>query len=151
MCLFSNRFDSFGMLFQSFQIVLLAVIGTSSIMINESATKQPLMFSKWPPSYQNSKSQSLRQQIFHQLRSSGRIPSPSMIVKRYPSSMPIMMRPMKYAQLKKTPIPQPSYYRPTISTPPRYRFHSSAQAPNTGEYIFENPFNNMGLSQVCRT
>lgn len=129
--------------------MLIAVIGTSSIMINDSATKSPLMFSKWPPSYQNGKSQSLRHQIFHQLRSSGRIPSPSMLVKRYPSSpMSVMMRPMKYAQLKKQPLPQPSYYRPTISTPPRYRFNSSPQAPNTGEYIFENPFNNLGLPPV---
>lgn len=147
------------------QIVLLAVIGASSIVVNESATKPPLMFSKWPPPpYQNNKSPSLRQQIFHQLRSNGRIPS-NMIVKRYPpsisQSMSYMMRPMKYAQLKKVPIPAPSYYKPTISTPPRYRFQSSPSAPNTGEYVFENPFNSYGyqspvapvspIAPVCTT
>lgn len=129
----------------------MGVIGTSSsIMINEQATKPPLIFSKWPPTYQNGKSQSLRHQIFHQLRSSGRIPSPSMLVKRYPppsSSSSFMMRPMKYAQLKKQPIPQPSYYRPTISSPPRFRFNSSPQASN-GEYIFENPYTNVGFAPV---
>lgn len=123
-------------------------IGVSSIMINDMATKPPLIFSKWPPTYQNGKSTSLRQQIFHQLRSSGRIPSSSMIVKRYPSALPVMMRPLKYAQLKKTPLPQPSYYKPTISTPQRYRFHSSPPAPNTGEYVFENPFSSLGLPPV---
>lgn len=135
----------------SFQTLLLAVIGVSSIVITDSATKPPLMFSKWPPTYQNNKPTSLRHQMFHQLRSSvsGRLPSPSMIVKRYPSQqMSVMMRPMKYPQLKKTPIPQPSYYKPTISTPPRYRFQSSASASNVGEYIFENPFNNLGIPHV---
>lgn len=119
-------------------------IGASSIMVSDSVTKAPLVFSKWPP-YQNGKSSSLRNQIFQHLRSAGRIP-PNMIVKRYPSSM-YMMRPMKYPQLKKVPIQAlPSYYRPTISTPPRYRFQSSPGAPNSGEYIFENPFN--GYQQV---
>lgn len=126
----------------------MVVIGASSIMVSDSATKAPLMFSKWPP-YSNSKSPALRHQIFQHLRSSGRIPQ-NMIVKRYPS---YVMRPMKYAQLKKVPLPQlqpqpqPSYYRPTISTPPRFRFQSSLSAPNSGEYIFENPFN-INIQQV---
>lgn len=144
---------TFAFVSNSFQMLLLlvAVIGVSSIVITDSATKPPLMFSKWPPTYQNSKPTSLRHQMFHQLRTSGRLPSPSMIVKRYPSQqMAVVMRPMKYPQLKKTPIPQPSYYKPTISTPPhRYRFQSSASASNVGEYVFENPFNNFGLPHVC--
>lgn len=133
----------------SLQILSLAVIGASSIVITDSATKPPLMFSKWPPTYQNSKPPSLRHQMFHQLRSSGRLPSASMIVKRYPSQqMSVMMRPMKYPTLKKTPLPQPSYYKPTIATPPRYRFQGPASASNVGEYVFENPFNNLGLTHV---
>lgn len=122
------------------------MIGVSSIMVSDSATKAPLVFSKWPP-YPNSKSSSLRHQIFQHLRSSGRIPQ-NTIVKRYPPAA-FMMRPMKYAQLKKTPIAQPSYYRPSISTPPRYRFHGSAAVPNPDEYIYENPFNTIGFVQVC--
>lgn len=140
----------FNFVIISFQVALLAVVGeVSSVVITDSATKPPLMFSKWPPTYQNSKSSSLRHQMFHQLRSSGRLPSPSMIVKRYPSQqMSVVMRPMKYPQLKKAPIPQTPYYKPTISPPPRYRFQSSASASNVGEYIFENPFNNLGLQSV---
>ncbi|XP_031616717.1 uncharacterized protein LOC116336745 [Contarinia nasturtii] len=123
-------------------VLMVAIGGISSIMVSDSATKSPLVFSKWPP-YPNSKSSALRHQIFQHLRTTGRIPQ-NMIVKRYPTSMSYMMRPMKYAQLKKVPLPQASYYRPTISTPPRYRFQSSPAAPQPGEYIFENPFNNVG-------
>lgn len=135
-----------------FQIVLMVVIGVSSIMVNDVATKPPLMFSKWPPIYQNTKSPSLRHQIFSNLRTSGRIPQ-NVMVKRYPSNVGYaMMRPMKYAQLKKTPIASaPSYYRPTISTPPRYRiqkFQASPQASNAGDYIFENPFTNFVFPPV---
>lgn len=141
--------SSFSFVCISLQILSLAVIGASSIVITDSATKPPLMFSKWPPTYQNSKPPSLRHQMFHQLRSSGRLPSASMIVKRYPSQqMSVMMRPMKYPTLKKTPLPQPSYYKPTIATPPRYRFQGPASASNVGEYVFENPFNNLGLTHV---
>lgn len=130
-------------------MILAIVIGVSSIVITDSATKPPLVFSKWPPTYQNSKPTSLRHQMFHQLRSTGRLPSANMIVKRFPSQqMSVLMRPMKYAQLKKTPLPQSPYYKPTISTPQRYRFQGSGSASNVGEYVFENPFNNIGLPHV---
>lgn len=125
-------------------------VGVSSIMVSDSVKKAPLVFSKWPP-YPNAKPSSLRQQIFQQLRASGRIPQ-NMIVKRYPSqsSISFMMRPMKYGQLKKVPIPSSSsYYRPTISTPPRFqRFQTSSPSSNAGEYTFEKPFNNLEYS-VC--
>lgn len=127
---------------------MVVIGGISSIMVSDSATKSPMVFSKWPP-YPNSKSSSLRHQIFQHLRTSGRIPQNMIVNRRYPTSMSYMMRPMKYAQLKKVPIPAPSYYRPTISTPPRYRFQSSPPAPQSGEYIFENPFNNVGFQPVC--
>lgn len=116
-------------------------------MINDVASKTPMMFSNWPPIQQstNGKSPSLRQQIYHHLRTSGRIPS-NMFVKRYPSSM---LRPMKLQSLKKAPlVTSPSYYKPNIQSPPRYRFRSSPQAPNTGEYVFENPFVNAGIQPV---
>lgn len=123
------------------------VVCTSSVIINESTPKAPLVFSNWPPVQRSSKPQSLRHQILYHLRSNGRIPTP---VKRYPSP-PRVLRPIKMSAL---PLPTkgqilqaPSYYRPTISTQPRYRFRSSAPAPNTGEYVFENPFTSVGIQQ----
>lgn len=117
-------------------------------MINDSGSKSSLMYSNWPPvqrSIEPNSPPSLRQQILMHYRNTGRLPS-NMYVKRYPTSM---MRPMKMQSLKKAPIvPAPSYYKPNIQLPPRYRFRSSPSAPNTGEYVYENPFKTYGTQPV---
>lgn len=117
-------------------------------MINDSGSKPSLMFSNWPPVQRSTEFKtppSLRQQILLYYRNTGRLPS-NMFVKRYPTTM---MRPMKMQSLKKAPvIPAPSYYKSNIQLPPRYRFRGSPSAPNTGEYIYENPFKNLGTQPV---
>lgn len=121
------------------------ILDASSVMIGDS--KGPLVFSKWPPPQQTGRSQqSIRQQILYHLRGNGRIPS-NMVVKKVAQPLSQrLVRPMKLAQMPlKNGAPlvsAPSYYRPTISTPPRYRFRSSPPAPNSGEYVYENPFGN---------
>lgn len=84
--------------------------------------------------------------MYH-LRANSRLP-PKLMMKRLPlppSPRQHVMRPVpsmhRYA-VKQYPhqLTASSYQRPTISTPQRIRFNSSPPGPNTGEYIFENPF-----------
>lgn len=139
------------------QVVLALVIDASAVIIGDPMGRTSYFGPKWPSLQPNGRSQSLRQQIFHQLRSSGRIPA-NMLIRKVPQQIavaPSYMRPIKIAPMsmkKGQPMMAPSYYRPTASTPPKYRFRSSPPAPHSGEYIFENPFanhNSVNAQPVC--
>lgn len=134
------------------------VIDASAVIISDPISRASYFSPKWPSLQPNGRSHSLRQQIFHQLRASGRIPA-NMLIRKMPQQMavaPSYMRPIKIAPMsmqKGQPIiASPSFYRPTVSTPSKYRFRSSPPAPNSGEYIFENPFanhNTVNIQPVC--
>lgn len=103
---------------------------------SETMAGGPLVFSNWPP---KQKSQSLRHQLLHQLRNSGRIP-PAMVIKRYHQRhvRPVKMPTMAHYVVKKHPAPM--FFKPTLSTPARITFQSSPAGPHSGEYVYENPF-----------
>lgn len=136
---------------------MLLSIDTSAVIVGDPILRTPYFSPKWPSLQQSSRSHSLRQQILNQLRNVGRLPS-NMLIRKVPQpiAVPSFMRPIKVSPytLKKGQqlIAAPSYYRPTVSTPQKYRFRSSPPAPNSGEYVFENPFanhNNIAIQPVC--
>lgn len=133
-----------------FQFAVLIINGAVSIRVGDSTSNNgPLVFTHWPPVNYN-KPQSLRHQLLYHLRSNGRIPA-GVLMKRYQSPQRVM-HPLKMSAMSHHtingmgyPVPSPSYYRPTISTPPRIHFQSSPPGPNSGEYIFENPFASIAM------
>lgn len=135
------------------------VIDASAVIVGDPLARTPYFTPKWSFMQPNSRSQSLRQQMLHQLRASGRLPTNMLYRHRMPQQIAVaqsFMRPIKLApvSLKKGQplIAASSYYRPTVSTPQKYRFRSSAPAPHSGEYVFENPFashNNVAIQPVC--
>lgn len=58
---------------------------------------------------------------------------------------PLKMQPMPHYMRKNVVYP---VYNPTMSTPQRINFHSSPPGPNTGEYVYENPFTSMHMQPV---
>lgn len=94
---------------------------------------------------------SLRHQLLYDLRSSGRIPSP-MIMKRYHTPQRIM-RPIKLSVMPSFMLKahqQMIHQKPTIATPLMIHFQSSPPGPNSGEYVFENPFSSVSLPPVYK-
>lgn len=154
----ANKYDFLRFSF-FFQVVLVLVIDASAVIVSDPLGRMPYFAQKWPLLQPNSRSQSLRQQMLHQLRSSGRLPTNMLFRHKMPQQIAVaqsFMRPIKLAPvtLKKGQplIAAPSYYRPTVATPQKYRFRSSAPAPHSGEYVFENPFanhNNVAIQPVC--
>lgn len=138
-------------------MVVLLAIDASAVIVGDPILRTPYFSPKWPPLQQSSRSHSLRQQILNQLRNVGRLPT-NMLIRKVPQpiAVPSYMRPIKVSPytMKKGQqlIAAPSYFRPTVSTPQKYRFRSSPSAPNSGEYVFENPFahhNNIAMQPVC--
>lgn len=139
----------------SFQLILLIVNCTASIRVGDTQSNGPLVFSKWPPVKQHNSPPPLRHQLMYHLRSHRRIP-PGAMRKRFhamppPPSHPLsqqrVMRPMKMHGIPHY-VNKYSMYKPTMSTPPRINFHSSPPGPNTGEYVYENPFASMAMQPV---
>lgn len=141
--------DTILVLVRSFQLIVLVVNGAVSIRVRDTESNGPLVFSKWPPVKHHNKPPTMRHQLMYHLRSHRRIP-PGAMRKRFhtmPShslSQQRVMRPMKMPMM-------PHYvtvYKPTMSTPHRINFHSSPPGPNSGEYVYENPFANVPMQPV---
>lgn len=151
MCSFCRRHNS-SSCFIAFQLIVLVVNSATSIRVGDSQSNGPLVFTKWPPVKQHNKPPSLRHQLVYHLRTNGRIPPPGAMRKRYHSMPPPppqqrVMRPMKMPMMPHYMTKGVVYpvYKPTMSSPPRMNFHSSMPGPNTGEYVYENPFASMPM------
>lgn len=116
------------------------------LQICASESHSPLVFTNWPPT--KTQAPSFRHQIMMALRPMMRQPSTDFLYKRAPPLLPQpqrLVRPMKLAAntphfLLKNHLTS-AYKRPTL-TPltSSHSFQSSPQGPNSGEYVFENPF-----------
>lgn len=133
-----------------FQLTLCILNGIESIRIRSrsSDSNGPLVFTKWPPVKHSKHPNSLRQHLMYHLRANSRLP-PKFMMKQLPVPLsPAHKHVMRPAQsmhrysVKKYPHQMgiSPYMRPTLSSPQKIRFNSSPAGPNTGEYIFENPF-----------
>lgn len=140
----------------SFQLILLIVKCTASIRV-DTQPNGPLVFNKWPPIQQHNNPPPLRHQLMYHLRSHRRIP-PDAMRKRFHAMQPPpppphslsqqrIMRPVKMHGMPHY-VNKYSMYKPTMSTPPRINFHSSPPGPNSGEYVYENPFASVGMQPV---
>lgn len=131
-----------------FQLTLCILNGIDSIRIRSrsSDSNGPLVFTKWPPVKHSKHPNSLRQHLMYHLQANSRLP-PKYMMNRLPlpSSHKHVMRPAqsthRYA-VKKYPhqLRVGPFMRPTLSSPQKIHFNSSPPGPNTGEYIYENPF-----------
>lgn len=157
-CVYMFVSDTIPVLVLSFQLLLLVVNCSSSIRVDDQQSNGPLVFTKWPPVKQyNKPPPSLRNQLMYHIRSHRRVP-PGAMRKRF-HSMPIsshsmpqqrVMRPMKMPMMPHYMSKGVMYqvYKPTMSTPQRINFQSSPPGPNTGEYVYENPFASMPMPPV---
>lgn len=147
-----------GSLFLSFQMILLVVHCAASIRVGDTQSNGPLLFSKWPPVKHHNKPPSLRNQLMYHLRSHHRIP-PGAMRKRFhampppPHSLPQqrVLRPVKLPQYTMNKGMVYPVYKPTMSTPQRINFQSSPPGPNSGEYVYENPFASAAMQPVLCT
>lgn len=119
----------------------------------------PLVFTNWPPI--KNQSPSFRHQMMLALRPMMRQPSTDFLYKRAPPLLPQpqrLVRPMKLVAnspyfLFKNHLSS-TYKRPNITPTPlssTHNFQSSPPGPNTGEYVFENPFTNSLLQTTAKS
>lgn len=130
------------------------------LTICASESHSPLVFTNWPPTIKP-QSPSLRHQMMMALRPMVRQPSTDFFYKRTPPSIAQpqrLVRPMKLVAntpyfLFKNHLTS-AYKRPTItpiSLTSNHNFHSSPPGPNSGEYVFENPFTNSILPTTLKS
>ncbi|XP_037026911.1 uncharacterized protein LOC119067840 isoform X2 [Bradysia coprophila] len=149
------------MICRTFMTIRYIVIFSYAIQICVSESHSPLVFTNWPPT----KAPSFRHQIMMALRPMMRQPSADFLYKRAPQLLPQpqrLVRPMKLAVAVNTPYflknhLNSAYKRPTpaplasSSLTSSQTFQSSPPGPNTGEYVFENPFSNNLLQTTSKS
>lgn len=148
--------DTILVLVRSFQLIVLVVNGVASIRVGDTQPNGPLVFTNWPPVKHQNKPSSMRHQLMYHLRSHHRIPPGGAMRKRFhtmPAPPPHSMSQQRVMRPMKMPM-MPHYmtvYKPTMSTPQRINFHSSPPGPNSGEYVYENPFAPVAMQPVLLT
>lgn len=127
------------------------------LRICASESHSPLVFTNWPPT--KTQTPSFRHQIMMGLRPMMmmRQPSADFLYKRAPllPQPQRLVRPMKLAA--NTPYflknhLTSTYKRPTAAPlTSNHNFQSSPPGPNTGEYVFENPFTSSLLQPTSKS